>query len=67
MRLPYPGLDGRPHRITPIPISAIPNQPAIQKSPEEIQRETFELIQRLRKEDAEQEELAKKYKEMNVF
>ena len=49
----YPGLDGHPRRITPIPITPTPGQPstpAISKPLEQIQREASELIQRLGKE-----------------
>ena len=54
--LPYPGLDEHQRRIIPIPITPALSQPsssAIQKSPEQIQREASELIQRLEKEQAE--------------
>ena len=57
-------------RITPIPMSlplSEPSFPAIQKSPEEIQRGTTELIQRLENEKKRQEELAKEYRKRNVF
>ena len=56
MTVPYPGLDGHTRRITPIPISFVqdqPSTPAIQKSPEQIQRDNSDLIQRLQKEKAE--------------
>ena len=61
----YPGLDGHTRRITPIPISVVQGQPsmlAMDKSPDEIQKSTSELIQRLEKEKAASEDLAKKYK-----
>ena len=46
----YPGLDGHPRRITPIPISVAMSEPAVgvMKSPDQIRQETAELIQRLR-------------------
>ena len=68
MSMPYPGLDGHQRRITPIPVSNVPAQPsvpAVQKSPEQIQKETSDLIQKLDREKAEQEALAKMYKETN--
>ena len=49
------------------PVLSQPSVPVVQKTPEEIQRGASELIQRLKKEKTEQEELAKKYREMNVF
>ena len=68
MYMPYPGLDGHQRRITPIPVSNVPAQPsvaAVQKSPEQIQKETSDLIQKLEREKAEQEALAKMYRETN--
>ena len=56
--MPYPGLDGHPRRITPIPIPQAQNQPvspAMNKSPEQIQEEVSELIQRYENEKAESE------------
>ena len=42
----YPGLDGHKHRITPIPIStAVPENPeSMVESPDQIVRETSDLI-----------------------
>ena len=65
MTFPYPGLDGHPRRITPIPISRAQNHPsdaAVIKSPEEIQRDASELIQRYEAEKTAAEALAEKYK-----
>ena len=56
----YPGLDGHPHIITPIPVSQ--NQPPVQnmeKTPEEIQKGVSDLIQRYENEKKAQEDLAK--------
>ena len=64
--MPYPGLDGHQRRITPIPITPIASQPsvtAVSKPPEQVQREASDLIQKLEKEKAEQEALAKLYRE----
>ena len=45
--LPYPGLDGHPRRITPIPISVNTPIPAMNvKSSDQFIQETNELIQR---------------------
>ena len=67
--LPYPGLDGHPRRITPIPISPASSVAPVQtaKSPEQIKQETDDLIQRLRREKEEQEALAKEIEKRNVF
>ena len=62
--MPYPRLDGHSRRITPIPIPQAQNQPvspALNKSPEQIQEEASELIQRYENEKAESERLAAKY------
>ena len=59
----FPWLDEHQSRITPT-LSQL-SVPAAQKSPKEIQRDASELIQRLEKEKAEDEILAKKYREMN--
>ena len=45
--LPYPGLDGHPRRITPIPVSVTMRPPAVK------------LVERLENEKKQQEELAK--------
>ena len=53
--LPYLGLDGHPRRITPIPTTPTLSQPSAlntPKSPEQLQREASELIQRLEKEES---------------
>ena len=55
--MPYPGLDGHQRRITPIPVSPPENSsPMHQKnnSPEEIQENVSELIQRLEREKKEE-------------
>ena len=60
----YPGLDGHPKRITPIPISPAPSQPSepvMGKSPEELLEETSGLIQKYERAKAEDEKLVKKY------
>ena len=49
--LPYPGLDGHPRRITPIPVSVTMSDPVTTvKTPDQLRRETAELIQRLENE-----------------
>ena len=56
----YPGLDGHPRRITPIPVSQ--NQSPVQvmeKTPEEIQKGASDLIQRLENEKKAREDLAR--------
>ena len=66
---PYPGLDGHPRRITPIPISRAPVQPSpvvVYKAPDEIQREATELIQRLEAEKAAGEALAEKRRKAHM-
>ena len=49
MTLPYPGLDGHPRRIVPIPVSVNMTEPAIEvrKSSDQIRQETADLINRL--------------------
>ena len=48
----YPGLDGHPRRITPIPVSTAVSDQMV-KSPEQIARESSDLIQRLKQERQE--------------
>ena len=62
MTLPYPGLDGHPRRITPIPVFTAP-QPSpsvLYHPPEKVQENATDLIRRLGAEDAERERLAEK-------
>ena len=81
-RKPYPGApvnipessgvnvaDVQPRRITPIPISRSQNQPsdaAVIKSPEEIQQDASELIQRYEAEKAAAEALSEKYRQAHM-
>ena len=46
----YPGLDGHPRRITPIPVAVATSEPAIVKNPDQIRQETAEFIDKLEKE-----------------
>ena len=52
--LPYPGLDGHPRRITPIPVSVTMRSPAVT------------LIERLENEKKQQEELGKELERRHI-